>query len=132
MSFKVFLLELETFADEARIELVCPIDDFVNLGITLSSTLHNLSVLLLPRRSSTPNAFDLSIITRLPNSLPDFGHAEFVTFLLSSDFRKTSRMIELVSVESLEKSDMKSSNSDGGAIREALLSEEGYLTKADE
>jgi len=126
-------LGLEIVADEARIELVWPIDDFVNLA--LSAILPNLSTLLLSRRSSTPNAFDLSIITRLLSSLPDFGLAESVTFLLSartSDFRKTSRMIELVSVESLEKSDMRSSNSDGGAIKEALLSEEGYLTKADE
>lgn len=82
-----------------------------------------------------PNAFDLSMMIRLPSSLIGFEFAESVTALLSarmSGFRKTSRVIELVSVESLEKSDMRSSNSDGGAIREVLLSGGGYLTKADE
>ncbi|KAL0109669.1 hypothetical protein PUN28_014596 [Cardiocondyla obscurior] len=72
-------------------------------------------------------------MTRLPSSLTGFGVAESVVSLVArSGLRKTSREIELVSVESLEKLDTRSSNSVGGAMRDDLLSAEGYLTKAEE
>lgn len=133
MSPEVFLSgpELILGADETRIES----DRLINgLVFLVSKILRDLSALTTtPRRSSTPSAFDLSIMTRLPNSLTGFGLAESVAPLPArSDFRKLSREIELVSVESLEKFDMRSSNSVGGAIRDDLLSEGGYFTKAEE
>lgn len=118
-------------ADEARIES----DRLINgLFLNVSKILRfDLSALTTPRRSSTPSAFDLSIMTRLPNSLTGFELTESIVSLLAiSGFRKTSREIELVSVESLEKLDMRSSNSVGGAIRDDLLSVGGYFTKAEE
>lgn len=132
MSLEVFLSRAELIlgADEARIEPDRLINGRVFL-VSLSKILRGLSALTtMPRCSSTPSAFDLSIMTRLPNSLAGFGLTESLP--ARTGFRKTSREIELVSVESLEKLDMRSSNSVGGAIRDDLLSEGGYFTKAEE
>lgn len=122
-------------ADEARIESDRPINAPVLFNVSLSKILRfGLSALrTTPRRSSTPSALDLSIITRLPNSLAGFEFtASSVSLPATLGFRKTSREIELVSVESLEMLDMRSSNSVGGAMRDDLLSAGGYFTKAEE